>query len=138
MTLRPRHYILLAVLIALAAYNALRFYRAHHAAATNNGASTRGTSPAWNAYDKAADQRDADDQSFQAAQRELKQAIEDTGASQQQPPAKSEMSDLEGCRTWLLFYRQSFLHPASAKPEFREQAAKHVLSCRANHQDAVQ
>jgi hypothetical protein len=137
MRLRPRHYVLLLLILALALYN---IYRVRHTRelATTTAPAHRGTSPAWTFFDKAADLRDASDDQFQPALQALNDAIDSSNAVSVPPQTSpGEAGDLHGCKTWLLFYRQAFLHPAADKPGFREQTQLHVLSCKANHRDAL-
>src|ERR1700749_2800591 len=103
MRFRPRHYILIAIIVALGVYNFIRMHRAPQRviAPTNDSVSVGPVpqSPAWQAFDKAAALRDAADDQFQPALSALKQQI--VSASTQERP------DLNGCQTWLIFYRQN-------------------------------
>lgn len=130
MRFRPRHYILIAVILALGIYNLIRMHRApQRVIAPTNVAVNTGTvsqSPAWQAFDKAASLRDAGDDQFQSALSSLKQQTE--SASAQEKP------DLNGCQTWLLFYRQN-AH-AAAKDAWRQRSTQHLNNCVSQHRDA--
>ncbi len=135
MRFRPRHYILIAVVIALGIFN---FYRSRH---LRSGSSTppahdaaRETSPtppqaaaAWAAFDKAAGLRDAAADQFSPAAQELQHQI-DTAQPQ------SVVIDVKGCQTWLQFYRQSVVHP-SHDTTWHDRSVQHLNTCIAQHAD---
>ena len=129
MRFRPRHYVLIAIILALGVYNLIRMHRAPQRviAPTNNSVSVGpiSQSPAWQAFDKAAALRDAGDDQFQPALSALKQQIASTSAQERQ--------DLEGCQTWLLFYRQN----AHAAPNdtWRQRSTQHLNNCISQHRD---
>jgi hypothetical protein len=129
MRFRPRHYILIAIILALGIYNVIRMHRAPQRviAPTNNSVSVGPIpqSPAWQAFDKAAALRDASDDQFQPVLSALKQQIY-TASAQEKP-------DLDGCQTWLLFYRQN----AHASPQdiWRHRSAQHLNNCVSYHRD---
>ena len=129
MRLRPRHYILIAVILALGIYNLVRMHRAPQRviAPTNSSVSVGlvSQSPAWRAFDKAAALRDAGDDQFQSALFALKHEIASA-------PAK-EKQDLDGCQTWLIFYRQN-AH-AAANDAWRQRSTQHLNSCVSQHRD---
>ncbi|HEX4154778.1 MAG TPA: hypothetical protein VHY48_04115 [Acidobacteriaceae bacterium] len=132
MRLRPRHYVLIAIILALGVYNLVRLHRARerivvpvNVAPTPVGPIPQ--SPAWAAYDKAAGLRDAPDAQFQAALHNLKQQISSSSLV--------DRSSLSGCQTWLLFYRQSAVH-ASANDPWKQRSTEHVNSCVSLHRDA--
>jgi hypothetical protein len=129
MRLRPRHYILIVIILALGVYNLIRMRRAPQRviAPTNNSVSVGpiSESPAWQAFDKAASLRDAGDDQFQPALSALKQQINSASAQ--------EKSDLDGCQTWLLFYRQN-AHAAS-QDTWRQRSTQHLNSCVSQHRD---
>ena len=136
MRFRPRHYVLIALLVALFLFN---LYRAHHARTVPAGApahqAARETSPtppqaaaAWAAFDKAAGLKDAPADQFSPAAQELQHQIDIA-----QP--QSVTIDVKGCQTWLLFYRQSVLHP-SRDTTWHDRSTGHLSTCVAQHADA--
>ena len=129
MRLRPRHYVLIAVIVALGVYNLVRMHRAPQRviAPTNSSISVGpvSQSTAWQAFDKAASLRDAGDDQFQPALSVLRQQI--VSAS------KKEKQDLDGCQTWLTFYRQN-AH-AAANDSWRQRSTQHLNSCVSQHRD---
>ncbi|HEV2579068.1 MAG TPA: hypothetical protein VGU25_17820 [Acidobacteriaceae bacterium] len=129
MRFRPRHYVLIAIILVLGVYNFMRMHRAsQRVAAPTTVAVSNGPvpqSPAWQAFDKAAGLRDAADDQFQPALSALKQQI-DTAS-------EKEKADLDGCQTWLLFYRQN-AH-ASARDAWRERSTQHLDNCARYHRD---
>lgn len=129
MRFRPRHYVLIAIILALGVYNLVRMHRApQRVIAPTNSSIPVGPipqSPAWQAFDKAASLRDSADDQFQPALAALKQQI--SGASAQ------EKSDLDGCQTWLLFYRQN--SHAAATDAWRQRSTQHLNSCVTYHRD---
>ena len=130
--LKRRHYILIALILALGAYNFWRVRSAHQQptvtpqSAPAPAASVN--SPVWTLFDNTAAVRDAPDTQFQPALKALNQAIDNAATS-------PDIADLHGCQTWLLFYRQEHLHPAVNKPGWPAQLQSHVNSCVANHRD---
>lgn len=128
MRFRPRHYVLIVIILALGVYNLVRMHRASQRVIAPTNVSVSGPvsqSPAWQAFDKAASLRDASDDRFQAALTTLKQQI-DTASAQEKP-------DLDGCQTWLLFYRQN-AH-ASAQNAWRQRSTQHLDNCARYHRD---
>ena len=129
MRLRPRHYILIAVILALGVYNLIRMHRAPQRviAPTNSSVSVGpvSQSPAWQAFDKAATLRDAGDDQFQPALQFRRQQMGSASAKEKQ--------DLEGCQTWLIFYRQN-AH-AGSQDTWRQRSTQHLNSCVSRHRD---
>lgn len=129
MRFRPRHYVLIVIILALGVYNFVRMHRASQRviAPTNISVSSSpvSQSPAWQAFDKAASLRDAGDDQFQPALEQLKQQL--ISASAQEKP------DLDGCQTWLLFYRQN-AHAAS-NDAWRQRSTQHLNNCVSQHRD---
>lgn len=129
MRFRSRHYVLIAVILALGIYNFVRMHRAPQRviAPTNSSVSVGAVSqsPAWQAFDKASSLRDAGDDQFQPALQQFKQQV--ASASAQEKP------DLNGCQTWLLFYRQN-AH-AGAQDTWRQRSTQHLNNCVSHHRD---
>lgn len=127
MQLRPRHFVLFAIVIGLFVFNIVR-HRHAQPAITPPPAPViilpRPNSPAWTAFDHAATLRDAPDAQFQPAFRDLQQQI---AAAPPQP-------GMEGCLTWLEFYRQGILHPAR-DPQWKTRSEHHLDGCIQHHAD---
>ncbi len=141
MRLAPRHYLLLFVLLGLAVYNGMRLYRGHHreVGPTVVVNVDRVSSPPWSAFDKAAALRDAPDAQFSPALTALSASLDDSTAVAASPATTpADTVALKGCRTWLLFYRQAVLHPATRGTFSREGTASHVDSCVTAHADLSQ
>jgi hypothetical protein len=128
MSLRPRHYVLIAVILGLFLFNMVR--RRHAQPATTAApahivpTSPPTQSPAWTAFDHAAALRDAPDPAFQPAMQDLQQQIAAAPAGQ----------DMQGCLTWLEFYRQGALHP-TLDPAWKQRSQHHLDGCVKYHLD---
>jgi hypothetical protein len=131
MRFHPRHYILIAVIIALGIWNFFRVHRARERASAPAvvaiPAGTIPQSPAWQAFDHAAALRDAPEAQFQPALQAFQQQLDAV-------PATDSKADLGGCHTWLMFYRQSALH-ASPKDSWRQRSTTHLDTCVKFHRD---
>lgn len=128
MRFRPRHYILIAIILALGIYNLVRSRRARQVQTVTVHPTVVGPvpqSPAWQTFDKAAALRDASTDLFQPALKDLNQQMASASAS--------EKPDLDGCQTWLLFYRQN--EHASAQDKWKQRSAQHLDSCVSQHRD---
>jgi hypothetical protein len=129
MRLRPRHYVLIAIILALGIYNLVRMHRAPQRviAPTNSSASVGpvSQSPAWQAFDRAAALRDAGDDQFQSALQRFRQQMSSASAKEKQ--------DLDGCQTWLIFYRQN-AH-AGSQDSWRQRSTQHLNNCVSQHRD---
>ena len=129
MRFRPRHYVLIAIIVALGVYNIIRTHRApHRATPPTTAPASLGPAPesaAWQAFDAAAGLRDADDTKFQPALSTLKQ--------QMQTAPGGQKADLNGCHTWLLFYRQN-MH-AAPNDSWRKRSTEHLDNCVRYHRD---
>jgi hypothetical protein len=126
--LKRRQYVLIALIIAIGSFNFWRMRSARRQLAAPP-AVARGTSPVWPLFDDAVAVRDAPDAQFQPALQALNKAVDSASTS-------PEIADLQGCQTWLLFYRQEHLHPST--PTKLAQQQHHLDSCLTNHRDIAQ
>ena len=125
MRFQPRHYILLAVIIALAIWNIVRHEHARHAAFVTVHEVPQGTG--WQAFDHAASLRDAPDPQFTPALDALRtQANAATGP---------DAADLRNCLMWLQYYRHSVPMAAGNSGNWGMLATSHVQTCMAEHRD---
>jgi hypothetical protein len=131
MRLRPRHYILVAAIIAVFVYNIVRN---HHrqtissvppAPIVHLGPPPQ--SPSWTAFDHAVDLRDTPDAQFLPALHELNHQI-----ALATDPAST--AGLTGCITWLEFYRQGVNHP-SRDTTWKDRSTHHLNGCTRYHID---
>lgn len=125
MRFKPRHYILVAVIVALGIWNLVRTRRAHspNVVTIHEGPQT----PAWQAFDHAASLRDAPDPQFSPALDDLRQqASADTGP---------DGTDLRNCLMWLQYYRHSVPTAAGNPQNWGMLATSHVQSCLTQHRD---
>ena len=130
--MRPRHYILIALVIGLGIFNYVRSRRARVSQNTEAVVVSTGPAPqsaAWTAFDKAASLRDAAETDFAPALQSLQQA------EQEAPAADTSIAEVKGCQTWLMFYRQGVVHP-SKDTAWRERSTKHLDDCVKTHHDA--
>jgi hypothetical protein len=134
MSLRPRHFILIAVVLGLFVWNVIRYHRvktdlqaipAAPAPVVNTAA--RVNTPAWTAFDQAVDLRDALDEQFLPAVKELQARIDAA-------PKDGATSDVKGCQTWLEFYRQGKLHPGP-DTTWKTRSERHLNGCVQFHLD---
>lgn len=124
MRFHPRHYVLIAVILALGIWNWVRLSHARHVD-TNMPAAAN--TPGWSAFDHAASLRDAPEAQFTPALNALR--------AQSESATGPEATDLRGCQMWLLYYRHS-APMASGKPgDWAMLASGHVQSCLSNHRD---
>jgi hypothetical protein len=132
MRLRPRHYVLIALLIGVFLFN-----RFHHRAVPQDTTAVNlaptappANTPAWRAFDAVAHLRDAPaaqfDPALDAAHKELQLA----------PGSVQSTSDISGCLTWLDFYRQATTHPVK-DTQWRDRSARHLDSCVKYHADTT-
>lgn len=130
MRLRPRHYVLIAILLAVGVYNLYRARRAHapQPIAVSVPSGPVSQSPLWSAFDKAAGLRDAADAQFSPALQTLQQAVD---AATNDPT----LADVKGCQTWLLYYRQGVVHPTK-DTAWSERSTQHLNICVKTHHDA--
>jgi hypothetical protein len=134
MQLRPRHYILLAIILGLFIFNIVR-----HRHDDRNAISTppapiiinkaRVNTPAWAAFDHAAALRDDPATTYDPALKDLHTLIP------LDPDQKNgHIEEINGCLTWLEFYRQGMAqtHP---DPKMKDRATHHIDDCVKYHQD---
>jgi len=128
MQLRPRHYVLIAVILGLFVFNIVRHHHARPAITTGPApifmTSPPVQSPAWTAFDHAAALRDAPDPEFLPAMHDLQKQVDAVPAGQ----------DMQGCLTWLEFYRQGALHP-TLDPAWKQRGQHHLDGCVKFHLD---
>ena len=136
MQLRPRHYILLAVVLALFVYNIVRHRREDHPAISTTPAPIvtipprpRLNTPAWAAFDHAAALRDAPDAQFQPALKDLNRLL-----PLDPNQTDGHIADIKGCLTWLDFYRQGMAQ-TRPDPAMKTRSAHHLDTCTQYHLD---
>jgi hypothetical protein len=129
--LKPRHYLLIALIIGLFVFNLWH----RHAAPTINPNRTPivttappAQTPAWSAFDHAAGLRDVPNDQFDPAMQSLQKTIATA--------TDSSASDVKGCLTWLEFYRQGVNHP-SRDPQWKERSERHLNGCVKFHLDTT-
>jgi hypothetical protein len=134
MSLRPRHYILLAVILGLFIFNIIRHRRDQHTVVSTTPApiiitKPRIDTPAWAAFDHAASLRNDAPATYDPALQDLNKLIP-LDANQND----GHIQDIHGCMTWLEFYRQGAaqIHP---DPKMKDRAAHHIEDCVKYHQD---
>jgi hypothetical protein len=131
MRLRPRHYVLFALIVAVFVYNIIRNHRSKpsltptpiHVVPTGPKADT----PVWRAFDHATALRDAPNAEFQPALDALHLQID-------QSPVDPNLSAVQGCLTWLEFSRQGVTHP-SRDTEWKDRSTHHLNGCTQYHLD---
>jgi hypothetical protein len=135
MQLRPRHYILLAIVLGLFIYNIVRHRRDSRLAISNAPAPVvvtdkpRSNTPAWAAFDHASALRDDPDATFQPALKDLNQLL-----PLDPNQTDGHIADIKGCLTWLDFYRQGMAQDHT-DPKMKARAAHHLDTCAKYHLD---
>ncbi len=130
--MRPRHYVLIAVIVALGVFNYFRVRRAQSTQQATPVSIATGPvpqSPSWNAFDKADALRDAAESQFSAQLQTLDQTV------QAAPATDPTIAEVKGCQMWLMFYRQGIVHP-SKDTSWRDRSTKHLDECVKTHHDA--
>jgi hypothetical protein len=134
MSLRPRHYILLAVILGLFIFNMVRHRHDDRNAISNTPAPVlinkpRVDTPAWAAFDHAATLRDEPAATYDPALQDLQKLL-----PLDPNPKDGHIEDIHGCMTWLEFYRQGMAqtHP---DPKMKDRATHHIDDCIKYHQD---
>jgi hypothetical protein len=131
MRLKPRHYVLFLVIVGIFVWNIAR--HRHRAPAiepppapiVHTGPPPQ--SPGWTAFDAVAALRDAPDAQYLPALKSLQAAM----------PTDPNRADIDGCLTWLEFYRQGMAH-AAADPEGKQRSIRHLNGCSKFHLDTSQ
>ena len=124
MRLQPRHYLLLAIVIALGVWNFVRLRKAH---SSPGSTAAIGGSPASQAFDHAAALRDAPEAQFAPAL--------DALHAQTEAATGSDASDLRGCQLWLAYYRHSVPMASGKAGDWAMLASGHVQTCLSTHHD---
>jgi hypothetical protein len=134
MSLRPRHYILLAIILGLFLFNMVRHRHDDRIAISNTPAPVlihkpRIDTPAWAAFDHAASLRNDPAVTYDPALQDLNKLI-----PLDPNPNDGHIEDIHGCMTWLEFYRQGAAqtHP---DPKMKDRATHHLDDCVKYHQD---
>lgn len=130
MRLQPRHYLLIAVLLALGVYNLIRIHRARQLNPAAQTSANRPGTPAWASFDRAAALRDAPEAQFTPALTTLRTGID----SEHGPDA----GDLRNCLMWLQYYRHSVPMAGGNANSWGMLATGHVQSCMNEHRDVGQ
>ena len=144
MQLKPRHYVLFAIIVAIFIYNMVRHRRDTRPSASTTPApivitQPRLDTPAWAAFDHAAALRDAPDADFLPALKDLNQLLPldpnpTDGHIADNHLADNHIADIKGCLTWLNFYRQGMVQ-THADPKMKLRSAHHLDTCTKYHLD---
>jgi hypothetical protein len=131
MRLRPRHYILFLVIVAVFVYNIVRNHHRQAALAPTPAPivvhnTPPAQSPGWAAFDHAAGLRDAPAADFAPALHALQQLL----------PTDPNAADLRGCLTWLEFYRQGMAQ-IRTDPQMKDRSIHHLAGCTQYHLDTT-
>ena len=134
MQLRPRHYILLAIVLGLFLFNMVRHRHDDRNALSNTPAPViitkpRMDTPAWAAFDHLAGLRDAPAADYDPALQDLNKLL-----PLDPNPRDGHLEDIHGCMTWLEFYRQGAAQ-VHADPKMKDRATHHIDDCVKYHQD---
>ena len=130
MRLQSRHYLLIAIVLALGIYNLVRVYRARGNASGVAVPANRPGSPAWGSFDRAAALRDAPEAQFTPALTALR--------AQADAAQGSDVGDLRNCLMWLQYYRHSAPMAGGNANSWGMLATGHVQSCMNEHRDVGQ
>ena len=130
MRLKPRHYALFLVIVAVFVWN---ITRNHHrqpalqpapAPIVHTGPPPQ--SPGWAAFDAAAQLRDAPEAQFQPVLKSLQDLL----------PADPNHADINGCLIWLKYYRQGMAQTRT-DPQMKDRAIHHIDGCTHFHLDTT-
>ena len=124
MRLQPRHYLLIAVLLAIGFYH---LWRGRAGRTAPEEVHPGPQTAAWTAFDNAAAQRDAPDPQFTAALDSLRK--ETDAATGQDAP------DLRNCLMWLQYYRHTAPTAGGNAGTWAMLSASHVKTCMTEHRD---
>lgn len=131
MRLQLRHYLLIAIVLALGIYNFVRVRRARETAgAVVPHAATGPQTPAWASFDRAARLRDAPEAQFTPALTDLRARATAAGGP--------DAPDLRNCLMWLQYYRHSVPMASGNANSWGMLATGHVQSCLNDHRDLGQ
>lgn len=133
MPLKPRHFVLIAVILGLFAFN---LWRNRHRVTPTQGPAAVVTethpvpvqSPAWSAFDAAAGLRAAPADQFDPALKALDDKLAVTH--------DATVQDIKGCRVWLVYYRQGVNHP-STDAHWKDLGDRHLNGCVKFHLDTA-
>ncbi len=130
MSFRPRHYLLIALLLGIFAFNYWR--RAHQPQPAPQATAVAvvptappADTPAWRAFDHANSLRDAPTTQFAPALQSL-----------QQTQAATPSPGITGCLTWLEFYRQGMAQTRT-DPQMHDRSLRHLAACTKYHADTT-
>ncbi|MBW4038350.1 MAG: hypothetical protein HIU91_05620 [Acidobacteria bacterium] len=137
MRLRPRHYVLIAIIIGIFVFNIVRHRHDRETAHLNTQPAPivvtgpRLNTPAWAAFDHAASLRDAPNTDFQPALADLQMLI-----PLEPNQSDGHIADIHGCLTWLEFYRQGMAQ-ATPDPKMKQRSQTHIQNCVKYHLDTT-
>ena len=134
MQLKPRHYVLFAIIVAIFIFNMVRHRRDSRLSVSTTPApivitKPRLDTPAWAAFDHAAALRDAPAADFAPALADLNKLL-----PLDANPTDGHLSDIKGCLTWLDFYRQGMAQ-THTDPKMKLRSAHHLDTCTQYHLD---
>ena len=130
MRLQPRHYLLIAILLALGVYNLIRVHRARHSTALATTTASKPGTPAWGSFDHAAALRDAPEAQFTPALTTLR--------TQAEAAQGADAGDLRNCLMWLQYYRHSVPMAGGNANSWGMLTTSHVQNCLNEHRDVGQ
>ncbi len=133
MSLRPRHYLLIVIVLGLFVWNVVRYRHTRQdnvppAAAPVVHTAERVNTPAWTAFDQAVDLRDAADDQFLPAMKSLQEKLAAADAN------AGSTKDVKGCTVWLQEYRQNEKHPGP-DTTWKVRRERHLNGCVQFHLD---
>jgi hypothetical protein len=142
MRLRPRHYVLIAIIFSVFAFNVYRHRHAQQQGTFSQQAAPVLLTPstyadpavnnAWIDFEHAAALRDAPLAQFQPLLDKFNAARANVHTTVANSAADPNI-DLENCKVWLISYRSGTL----TGPNAHTQAASHIDRCVRLHRDAA-